>query len=427
MLVNQFDVIRLSIVFILLIVVYILNRKIIRSEIARLYVMLPIIGMVVFSVLSAAYSHIPLYIYVYNILFVITYATIFWLSYLVIGPSKVIEYRDINIGNFIKKYSHTILTLYLLMLLSDLVYPVFKIQTILSPPFPDLHALMFERFNVSRVITPIESLINYIQLLLTPLFFASLQYIRLKSIIFVSVTTIYLIYLSNSYISRGDVMLYLGSTLLFYWFTRPNIRFRISILVLILLPLFVYMSYVWMYVRLGVIAVDISFLDAFIQVFESQTNFADLSAVPLIESNSRINLNEYFIWIITLPIPKALFGNIDVVRINYEISEIVLGTGRGSNGFYINLPGVVAESVYIYGNYFFIHAASMSMVFYTLHRIIAPYKSLLFMNAYYIFMISYAFPRAGVSAILPTLLNLSILTYIIIIYFSMRSKRYGGT
>lgn len=417
-----FDISRVLLLLFTIVAIVWIHMRVSRDDMARLYAIMPVLGIVMFSSISSTYEHIPYSLFISNIAFIFTFSLVFTSLILVFGKSNNRQGVDENIRQFLTKYSSSILFLYVALLVLDLVTPEMRLHLILSPPSPDLHALMFERFNETRELSTFESLVNYLQLLLTPLFFASLQYKKAKISIILSLVTIYLLYVHKAYISRGDVLLYLFTILIYYWVAVPKYRYKITAISLLLFPLLIYLSYMWMYLRLGIMSVDESFITALYKVFESQTNFADLSAVPLIESQDRINLKDYFVWLVTLPIPKAIFGSIEVVRINYEISETVLGVSRGASGFYINLPGVVAEGVYIYDKLYLIHAASMSAVFYVLYRFIGSYRSLVLLNAYYLYMISYAFPRAGVSAIMPILLNLSILVYAIIVYYRMTKK-----
>ena len=120
-----------------------------------------------------------------------------------------------------------------------------------------------------------------------------------------------------------------------------------------MLPLVLVASYVYGVVRIGGTVGELSFWEAVTPVMETETSFPRDVGMLVIEKAARVDLSDYVKWIVTLPIPKILTGEIGGARINYEISEYVSGVSPGQKGWYVVLPGLIAESVYIYGNYFF--------------------------------------------------------------------------
>ena len=155
-----------------------------------------------------------------------------------------------------------------------------------------------------------------------------------------------------------------------------------------------------------------------------QTSFTRDAGLILIESGKRVDLEKYFTWLFTLPIPKALIGQVDGARVNYEISEIVLGIERGAPGFYVILGGVVSESVYIFGEYlFWLHAVILGGASAVLIRILSSVKYFGFLTAWTVVFFSYKMPGAGIGATLPPLMNEYLLLYIFIFYAVYRYSR----
>lgn len=163
---------------------------------------------------------------------------------------------------------------------------------------------------------------------------------------------------------------------------------------------------------------DYSFLNSVLYIFESETSFVLTTGVPLIESGSHVNLAMYFKWILTLPIPKFIIGAVSGTRLNSEISAIVLGVSEGGKGYYIVLPGLVAESVYIYGKYFFwLHAVFIGAVIAFLARVFFTNKNFILLAGYVAFISFYSLNRAGVAAFLPIAINGFIVIYIIYLLY----------
>jgi hypothetical protein len=141
------------------------------------------------------------------------------------------------------------------------------------------------------------------------------------------------------------------------------------------------------------------------------------TGVPLIESGARMDLSRYLAWVFTLPLPGFLKGNLDVALINYELSEVVLSRSIGSREWYVVLPGLLAESIYIYGLWFFwIHAFFIGFMLSFFCRMSegSPYLGVMFLFIVVMFM--YNINRAGIAGVLPVLVNGFMLFYIVSLF-----------
>lgn len=151
-------------------------------------------------------------------------------------------------------------------------------------------------------------------------------------------------------------------------------------------------------------------------LFFQQTSFPGFSNY-IINNNITANIYQYILWIITTPIPKLFTGNLSSIPLNYEISYIINQLVPGTKGFTVILTGVVTESVYIYGKYFFwIHPLSIGFIFGSLCSITENNKYLKIIYLYFLIYWSYILNRAGIASTWPVIINYFISFYVIIIY-----------
>ncbi len=161
-----------------------------------------------------------------------------------------------------------------------------------------------------------------------------------------------------------------------------------------------------------------------LSVLARELGFLKNVGVTVLEAGARVDIGAYFTWIATLPIPKVLTGDIEGARINYEISEIVLGLPIGSPGWYVVLPGLVVESVYIYGRYFFwLHGIFLGIMAAFFARIAERVPQFLFLYLYIVLMFAYVLNRAGISALLPTIINEFLFFYLFLFFVIFRTRR----
>jgi len=294
-----------------------------------------------------------------------------------------------------------------------LIYPEFRLHELLLPPTPDLREAFFRRFTEEPSV--ISKLVEYGRLLLTPFFFIALYRLRsrLWRLVAVIALLLYFQYVSNAYIARGTVMMYLGIIFLSLWFLRPKSRCALVIMTTAAVPALLYAFFWYARVRIGGAAGDTSFGRAVAALLSVELGFPKNVGMPILHAGARVNLKEYFTWILTLPIPKILTGPIRGARINYEISEIVLGLPTGARGWFVVLPGLVAESIYIYGPFFFwLHGMLIGITAAFFVRVTEHVTYFRFLFFYILLMFSYVLNRGGIAALLPQLINEFLLFYL---------------
>lgn len=382
-------------------------------------------GLLLYSGIGAAYTEVSTSYLIYYFGFLLAVAIGFcFFRVALIGVSvysgrtltRVLNSVDYHPGWLM------IIWIYLLLHLILLVYPEFRLHHLLVPPSPDLTTAFAKRF-VEQEMNVVLKLLDYARLLLAPFFYIALFRYRkqMKCVILLLVILLYIQYVEGGYIGRGTVVMTLALIGLSLWVLRPRYRPSLIIGVALLVPIILCVSYVYGVVRIGGTVDEFNPISGAITIIEKETSFPRNVGMPIIEAGERVSLTDYAKWVITLPIPKVLTGSIEGARINYEISEIVLGVGPGEKGWYVVLPGLVAESVYIYGPYFFwLHGVFVAFPAALVVRLMERTPQLLFLQAYVVLLFAYVLNRGGIAALLPVVTNEFMLFYLYVFVLVFR-------
>lgn len=321
-------------------------------------------------------------------------------------------------------YSQLIISLYLVLCFIPLIYPEWRLGRIFAPGAPDLVSHFFVRF-AHQSADVFSKLIFYLTTLLSPFYYIALyRYRDRPSKLFVGLLApIYLLYVQKQYVGRGTVLVTLLTFTLFYWIYKPKWRRRIVVAAAVaLVPLMVALHF-WSVVRLGREFEFAGIRESILHIVNAQTTFPLVAGGEVITSGARVPLADYLRWIVTLPIPKIFIGSVDGARINYEMAEIVLGLSPGDKGFTVTLPGVVAESVYVMGQYgFWLHALFLGGVTATVLRILQSKYEYSILLSWFIVFSSYKIVGAGVAALLPVVLN-QLLFFYLYVYWGRKQSR----
>ncbi|WP_459947329.1 hypothetical protein [Desulfocastanea catecholica] len=388
-----------------------------------------ILGLFIYSGIGASYVIMPKsYLLIY-----FTFLISFLLSFLIflkllknfgVRLSKNLFYivHDIDTGLFWQ----VVLYVYIGMHFFPLIYPEVRLSDLLSPPTPDLKTAFSLRFTENDV-NIIGKIVDYLRVLLTPFFFISLFRLRdrIWTVSSIMLLLVYLQYVDNAYIGRSFVLLILLVLFISFWVWKPAIRCYLVTFVVVGLPFLLVVADLYTIIRLGGKVYTVSFYDSVVNIFENETTFPVFAGIPVFNSGRQVDIGEYLKWILTLPIPKILTGEIGGARINYEMSEIVLGLARSNYRFFVVLPGLVVESMYIFGSHFFwLHAVFIGLIAAFFVRLLERTKQTLFLFSYIIVLISYNLNRGGISSILPIMINsfLFLYFYIFIVKFKIINK-----
>lgn len=340
------------------------------------------------------------------------------------NKSNVREKTSFKLTSLINKYGNTIIIIFILLNFATLLYPEFLLHRIINPPRPDLSsnfALKFMDINE----TFYEKALYYIIQLITPFFFLALFKYRSKLIKFSVLLIIqpYVTYCKDGYIGRGSMILYLFVIVVAMYKYKPKFRKVLIPVVLIFIPSFIIFIVGYASIRLGSDADNIGALSAIEQLVHDETSY------PLWFStiyNNPFNINSfinYIIWFFTLPLPGFLKGGHSPQGL--AISELLLGVGRNQRGFYILLPGIVGESVYHFGKYFFwCHGILMGFLIGKVYKFLNKYKQFSILLIYTTFQVSYMMNRGGTASsysfILKHLVYFCIIIYIYTHYTSSK-------
>ncbi len=309
--------------------------------------------------------------------------------------------------------------IYLLICLTSLIYPSFKLLNLVHPPAPDLITALLGTIETPSNINIVSKLFFYLTLLLYPLYLLCLNNFAtkpLKLIIFLFIP-LYIDYCATAYVGRGLILIDLAVWLLTVYKYNKKIRVPLITGFCILTPLLLVIAYSYSIARAGG-EYNVTLSDNAIEtLFYQEVNFAE-GFKDVVNSGQHINLPGFMVWLVTLPIPKFLIGGVNVPIITFELSEIVIGMNRHDEGFWVKLTGYVTESYYIFGKYFFWVEALMvawlaKAIFYFLRNI----KGNAVLVYYVALQFGFMFSRAGLASVMPTFLNGFLALYV---YFGLK-------
>jgi len=377
-------------------------------------------GLCLYSGVGAAYPDVPEYYLLYYFGFLGAFAYAFWFFrvafvHLSIRSGRALT-RVLSNVDWHPAWS-LVIWAYMLLHLVPLIYPELRLQHLFAPPPPDLIAHLAARWEPKEM-DVLQKLVDYARVLLTPFFYIALFRYRkrLSRIVLIFGLLLYFQYVTEGYISRGAIGIALATIWLALWVARPEQRrFLISIAV-VALPLILISSYFYGLIRIGGMPRGVTPVRAAVLLLENEISFPRNVGMPIIESGYRVDFANYVKWMVTLPIPKLLTGEIEGARVNYEISEFILGIPRGETGFYVVLPGLVAEAVYIFGRYFFwLHAVFIAFLAAMVIRLMERAPQLLFLQAYVVVTFAYHLNRGGIVGPMGILVNHFLLFYLFVL------------
>lgn len=255
---------------------------------------------------------------------------------------------------FVEKYAKYYLVFYFIYQFFGLIYPENKLINLVILQAPQAQDALENSLE--------HTVGNSIGYLNTILFYVALSaYIKRPwKIIFLMFLNMYLGYANSSYISRGGIVRLLVIIFLFLYINIPQKRKLIVVLAIILSFFSVVFFIGYMYLRMGGEFVIVDFSFAFQKIAEIELSFA-----TNFEEVIRFNNDEfwrYLWWFISLPLPGFLkFGTADIA-INQEYTENIIGMSSFEDNFYIMLPGLAIEGVYMFGGLYIFHAVLYGLV-----------------------------------------------------------------
>lgn len=309
---------------------------------------------------------------------------------------------------------------YLVTVAFPLVYPEIRLNLLWNPPMPDLQASF--GFGVAPEKAVIARLVGYVTFLCYPVYLWRLHAyakrpVQLALAVF---GPMYLTYCSESYMGRGTMIMGVGLYMMLLWLNCRRARKYLVVMLVAVAPLAIIGSAEYAIVRMGRSLSSGNVLDDVSRLVEVETSLP-LNAAILLDSGERVNLDDLALWAVTLPLPKVLTGNIVTFQPNVDMAEIITNIPQGAQSFSVALPGIVGESVYFGGPWFYwIPAVFTGVIFGLLCALCSRNSHLEGVTAYCVLLWPNIFIRAGMSAGVPMIVN-GLLPFLVVVVFLSNS------
>jgi len=407
--------------------IYLLLKGFLFSSLQRIFFFFGIWGTWFICGLGASYEGVLFEYYLYYVIYLVCLGISFVgiVKFCIPMQFKIKNNAHHKIWNKVLEIKNirNLTIFYFVCLFLPLVYPELRIGNIFNPPKPDIS--FFTGLAENRDF--FEKIVRYLQFLLFPFYLIFIYFLR-KKIIYLCFFVLFPLYIQlceSGYVGRGDFFVSFLIISIMIWFEYPKKRKKFLFVSTITLPFLIYLFFALGHIRAGneYIIEKSSFLDGIKEVLFVQTNFPYYSKY-IIFSENRASLDDYFVWLVTTPIPKVITGDIEGSRINYEIAYAIRGLKPGDLGFTVDLTGAVTESIFIYGNSFFwVHALFIGALFGFLCSIIESLpRAFVTVGIYFAVYWGYIFNRAGIASAWPKLVNGFIPIYVLVFYFIFFTK-----
>lgn len=345
-----------------------------------------------------------------------------------VGLKQKCGQKDLNsswsnfLDYFLDRYAKKIIIFYYLLLLSQLIYPENKLMHLIAPPSPDVLSILRERYQGDGA-DLFTIVISQIQTIFYPFFLLSLYLYRKKTIklALIVLGTYYINYCISAYLGRGSMMQALLIVLAFTYFYQPKIGKIILICSIVLFPTLVIFLVQYSVTRLGGTAESISGMDAVGEILKQESEYP-LHFERILGLQAKYRLN-FLIWLFTMPLPGVFRGGIDA-NLTALLSEDLLGMSRDSRGFYILLPGVVGESVFLLGqNLYWLNGILYGWLMGKTYRVLSKYQQLFGVLIVAALCFGYTTNRAGVFSGFPFVLKVLLYFYFILLFLKRKLQR----
>jgi hypothetical protein len=267
-----------------------------------------------------------------------------------------------------------------------------------SPPNVDASSMMesIQGKQVSGWVNFVNVIIN----ILIPFYYMSLIRFKKKPIflLFFLVLPIYINYCYSSYVARTTMVLtFILFVSLLYYYNKSN---RKIIIVSSLILLFFSVSFLATFqsLRMGVEVTDIPLSTAIDGLFRIECTFPTwFHTIYNYSLKNETYISQYLVWFLTQPIPGFLKSWLTDFNQNVSIAELLLGTRKEESfDFFVPLTGIIGESVYVFGRYFYLfHAILLSAVLNVFINFLESRNSFKVLMIYSIIYIGLAIGRTG--------------------------------
>jgi len=419
----MFDTYRLILIVIVTLIPFFWVFKL-KDFNSRLFFSLFLLAFFTYSGLGGSLKDIDKHYFIYYVIYTIFISIGLYIgkgSNRLKGDNRI---SDNKLTKLIDRYGTTIILFFFILKLSTLIYPQFLLHRLIAPPAPDLSSFFAERFETQES-TFLESIIYYLTSLLSPFFFLSLYKFRLKpwKLILLLIIIPYIDYCKIGYMGRASMLQYLFIIVVSLYMFMPSLRKLIILFLVLFLPTLIIFMVNYTQIRIGGTASAENAFKALEVLIYSESNFPLWFSTIYHEPFDPSNLIAYVKWLLTLPIPGFLKSGIDL-KAN-EIAGLLLGIEPGEHGFYIVLPGLVGESVFYFGKYFFwIHSLLVGLLVGYTFRLLNKHHQMNILLFYSTIVLTYFINRGGTGAGFPLILKVLLVFYIIIYFYSRYRLKY---
>lgn len=335
-----------------------------------------------------------------------------------------IKFRVSNeqIDNYINNKGDYIIAIYIFFMCSSIIYPEIKIDKLWNPPVIDNSNI--ERFTSYEGVDLFSKIKTLVLNFITPLFYICIiKYIKKPiKLLMLLVLPIYVSYCSSGYVGRSIIVLiFLYYTLVMYTYypqKRKLILITSASFLILLIPAFT----ILFFIRNGG-SFDgsqvMDFIDPIIRIECTYNYWFD--DVYKYATAGHSYVSDYIIYMIFQPIPgifkQWIIGNFQV---NYSIATMLTGVSVDEESFFVPLTGLVAESVFIFGeSFFFIHAFILAYIMNIFLNFTLSKKSFNMLYIYAVIFTALITCRAGTTAgniypyIIKTLVYVPLFFYVV--------------
>lgn len=305
-----------------------------------------------------------------------------------------------ELSKIVERYGRKVIFFYIFICLLSLAASG-SISNLLHPPAADLSSLMGEVAE-GKSLSGVQSLLYYIRSIVYIFYLISL-YVYRRQLIKFSILLIlpsYISFASSGYIGRGEMMMIAITIFILAFINYPQHRKKFVVGTIVAVPLVILFLFWYSMYRIGNV-VDISSIkisDAVAMLSYQETSYP-LHYVEVSKWSQDSHLSSSYLgWLVNLPLPGFLKLGHGDYAFNLIFSERLLGIYRGANGFYVKLPGIVNEGLFIFGPYlYFIHAVILGIIISKVFRSIR-YDFELVLLIHLAFNVAFQLGRAGTTA-----------------------------
>jgi hypothetical protein len=373
------------------------------------------IGLILYNADSLRYIQFFFFIITFNLFGYIYYKSVNKFVF----KGEGIFYHELN--NIIKKYSSFIIALYFILYLFVFIYPSNRMFQLVSIPSFDFLSAFESRFDGESNNT-VSTIVVRVRRMLFPLVLIALAQYKIRYVVLFIVVNMYISYANTAYIGRGAFVLNFIA-LIYLIYTKDKALFRKTILITLLAtPLISWLFFQFTYFRLGAEYVSVGYFDSIYLLLINESRTIQYGETALLYQSKNI-LIDYYKWLFTIPIPTVMLP-FNVLELNYVIGSDVLNVSPGERGFYVSLVGLMYESLYLYGNTFFvIHAVLVQYITISLFRVFKGINNAQLLYGVLIANSTYALCRAGTSSYMPFAVNTMMLIVLFYIFYIIFQKR----